>query len=166
MFNIGSLIIYSASGICQIDDICEKTYLGVTNTYYVLHPLDNTKLTISAPVDSDKVVMLGIIDRDEAEEILDSFKQPGTQWIERNSQRAHEYFDLIMTGKRKDISKVVNTLMRKKHEAELKQKKLSNQDAKLLTFVQNTLFTELAMSMNTTFDEILEKANNFIILND
>ena len=57
MFTIGDTIIYSVHGLCQIDDICEKTYSDVTRNYYVLHPLSQTNLTISVPVDSDKVIM-------------------------------------------------------------------------------------------------------------
>ncbi|HEY2420003.1 MAG TPA: CarD family transcriptional regulator, partial [Neobacillus sp.] len=58
MLNIGELIIYSGHGICKVDDICDKTYLGNTKTYYVLHPLVNShQLTISTPVDNEKVTM-------------------------------------------------------------------------------------------------------------
>lgn len=53
MFDIGDLIIYSGQGICHIDDICAKTYLDVTEAYYVLHPIENCKLTISIPVDKE-----------------------------------------------------------------------------------------------------------------
>ncbi|MGO5067087.1 MULTISPECIES: CarD family transcriptional regulator [unclassified Clostridium] len=66
MFSIGDLIIYSGQGICFIDDISKKTYGDFTKEYYVLHPIENYKLTISIPVDNDKVTMLEIIDRNEA----------------------------------------------------------------------------------------------------
>lgn len=166
MFNIGDLIIYSAQGICRIDDICEETYLGVTRSYYILHPLENCKLKISSPVDNDKVTMLELINRKEAEEILESFKLPGISWVEINSQRAQLYTQTVKQGNRKDISKVVNTLMRRKHKAEMNGKKLFEQDNRLLTFIQNILFTELAMSLNTTFDAINEKITNLISLNE
>ncbi|WP_256358056.1 CarD family transcriptional regulator [Bacillus sp. sid0103] len=74
MFNIGDLVIYSAHGICKIDDICEKTVSGTTRTYYELHPMDNDRqLTISIPVNTDKVVMLEPLQKAEAQEILESF---------------------------------------------------------------------------------------------
>ena len=98
MFSIGDLIIYSGQGICCIDDICAKTYCDVTRDYYVLHPIENCKLTISIPVDNDKVKMLRLIDRNEAEEIIESFKLPGINWIEICSQRAKIYFKIVMKG--------------------------------------------------------------------
>jgi CarD family transcriptional regulator len=135
MFNVGDLIIYSAHGICHIDDVCEKTYDGVTKNYYVLHPLQNTKLTISTPVDNTSVVMLELIQKDEAREILESFKIPGTGWIEKINQREQIYSGIVKTGNRSEISKIVNTLMRKAHEAERNKKKLYEHDRKLLTSI-------------------------------
>lgn len=165
MFNVGDLIIYSAHSICHIDDICEKTYFGDSRNYYVLHPLKDTKLTISTPVDNNKAVMLEIIQQDEAEEILNSFKQPGISWIEKSHQRFQIYSDIINSGNRKEISKIINTLMRKKYEVEMNQKKLYDRDHQLLTFTQNILFAELALSLHTTFEEIVEKVTRLITLN-
>lgn len=166
MFNVGDLVIYSVHGICHIDYICEKTYLDVTRNYYVLHPLQDSKLTISTPVDNDKVTMLELIHRDEAEEILESFKQPGISWIELGNQRTQIYYEIVRTGNRKEICKIVNTLMRKKHESEINGKKLNEPDNKLLAFVQNILFTELARSLNTTFEAIHEKTTRLISENE
>ncbi|MBU3142385.1 CarD family transcriptional regulator [Clostridium sp. CF012] len=162
MFNIGDLVIYSTHGICHIDDICEKTYLDITRNYYVLHPLQDSKLTISSPVDYHKVTMLELIHREEAEKILEFFKQPGISWIELNSQRTQIYYETIKTGNRKEICKIVNTLMRKKQESEISGKKLNEPDNKLLGFVQNILFTELAVALDTTFEAIYERSNSLI----
>lgn len=162
MFNIGDLIIYSAQGICHIDDICEKTYLGVTRNYYILHPMGDSKLKICTPVDNDKVTMLELVDRDEAERILESFRQPGVDWIELHDIRHQVYSKIIKSGDRMEISKLLNTLMRKKHEDEINGKKFSEKDNRLLSLIQNTLFAELAMSLHTTFEAINEKVSGLI----
>ena len=101
--------------------------------------------------------MLGIIGSDEAKEIVDSFKLPGKEWIEKSMNRIQVYSEIINTGNRKEISKIVNILMRKKHEAEINGKKLTYQDQKLLTSVQNIMFNELAISLNTTFEAIYKE---------
>ena len=126
------------------------------------HPLQDIKLIISTPVDNDKVTMLELIHKEEAEEILESFKQLGIDWIELNNQRTQIYYEAAKTGNRKEISKIVNTLMREKHKAEINGKKLLEQDNKLLIFIQNILFRELAVSLNTTFEEIHEKTISLI----
>src|SRR5881394_746055 len=102
MYNIGDLIIYSGHGICKVDSICDKTYFGHTKTYYVLHPLENShQLTISIPVDNENVNMSKLIQRDQAEEILESFKLPGVDWIENNHSRIQVYNEIVRTGNRK-----------------------------------------------------------------
>jgi CarD family transcriptional regulator len=158
MFNIGDLIIYSGHGICQIDDICEKTISGITRDYYVLHPMDtNPPLTISTPVKNDKVVMLELIREEEARKILDLFKKPGVKWDDNPNTRYNIYSQRINTGDRKEIAKVINTLMRKKIEAERKEKKLYERDQKLLSATQAILFKELSISLHTTMEEINER---------
>ena len=162
MFNIGDLIVYSSHGICHVDDICEMTYLGVAKDYYVLHPIENANLKINIPVDNDKVIMLELLNREEAEKIIESFNHPGVEWIEQCNDRIKIYSDIVKTGNRKDIARVANTLIREKIKAEKIEKKLYEKDSKLLTEIQNILFAELAVSLNTTFEKIDEKINRLI----
>ncbi|CAG9610443.1 CarD family transcriptional regulator [Pseudoneobacillus rhizosphaerae] len=162
MFDIGDVIIYSEHGLCQIDDICEKTIAGVTRTYYILHPLAQENLQISTPIDNNKVVMLKTMEREEAEQLLESFKKPGIAWIEEHKKRYHQYLELIQTGDRKVIADIAITLMQKNLELKENNKRLYDQDRKLLQTIQNILFNEMAMSMNTSFEEIEERVNNLI----
>ena len=74
MFTIGDLVIYSAHGVCRIDNICDKTISDVTRKYYELHPVDgNYRLAISVPVDSNKNLLTEIMDKEKANEILEIF---------------------------------------------------------------------------------------------
>jgi CarD family transcriptional regulator len=162
MFNIGEMIIYSSHGVCCIDDICARNFHGEEKKFYVLHPLDNEKLTISIPVDSTSVKMLELLNEDQAEEILDSFRLPGKSWIEITNERAQIFAETVKTGNRKEISKVVNTLMRRKLTCEIAGKKLNDKDKQLLSHVQGVLFMELAIALSTTYDAILERVTSMI----
>ena len=162
MFNIGDIIIHSAHGLCEIDDICEKTYGGATRSYYVLHPLENPKLIINIPIDSKQVVMQKMMQREEAEEILNCFQQPGIEWIEDNRQRSKQYKSLVNTGDRKEIAKVAITLMRKNHEASENKEKPYEPDRTLLANIKNIMFKELAVSLDTTYEDISKKVKHLI----
>lgn len=162
MFNVGDLIMYSTHGICQIDEVCEKTYLDVTKNYYVLHPLNNNKLKISTPVDNDKVMMVEIMDKERAEAILESFKLPGIEWIENNKERNKVYSDIVNSGNREEISKILSTLKRKNQEAIDDKVKFVDQDKALLTSLQNILLSELAYSLNVSTDSIFETVDSYI----
>lgn len=162
MFKIGDEIIYSVHGLCKIDDICEKTISGVTKQYYVLQPLGQSNLTISTPVDNDKVVILKKLTKDEAFEILQSFKQPGVDWIHDVKLRAKSYNQIIKAGNRNEIAKVANTLLRKENKLQNDKKRLYDYDRKLLTTIQDILFKELADALNTNLQHINDQIDSMI----
>lgn len=162
MFTIGDTIIYSVHGLCQIDDICEKTYSDVTRNYYVLHPLSQTNLTISVPVDSDKVIMLETMNREQAEEILKSFNEPGILWVEDVKKRKLQYNNIVKTGDRREIAKIANSLMRKNLEYSLDKKRMYDQDRRLLSTIQDLLFKELANSLDRSFEDISAQVDELI----
>ena len=162
MFNVGDTIIYSTHSLCKIDEISEQNYGNTTRSYYVLHPLENSKLSITIPVDSKQVIMQKVMEKEEANEIMDSFLMPGVEWIENVRQRTKEYKRLINTGDRKEIAKVVITLMEKKLEAKKEKKKIHDHDRVLLENIQNIMYRELAVSLDTSYEEIAEKIRHMI----
>ncbi|GAA0472129.1 CarD family transcriptional regulator [Alkalibacillus silvisoli] len=165
MLNIGDLIIYTSHGICRIDDISSMKINGVTKKYYVLHPIENDQqqLTINAPVDNDKIKMMKLINKDEAEKILESFDKEGAEWIDNPNLRSQTYKKVVNSGDRFDIAKVVNTLIKKKHELESNGKKFYEQDHKHLTNIQDILFKELALALDLSTDEIHQKINKRLL---
>jgi Transcriptional regulators, similar to M. xanthus CarD len=162
MFEVGNLIIYSSHGICRIDGISEKDISGVSRYYYDLHPLRSAGLKISIPVDNQSILMLDLIDKDEAEEIIQSFRLPGVDWIEKSTDRNHVYSNIINTGNRQEIAKVINTLMRQKHKVELNHKKLSQQDLHMLNNTQQILFNEIAISRDTSYEAVLDEVSGIM----
>lgn len=162
MFKVGDTIIYSAHGLCHIDDISEKTFSGVTKTYYVLHPLNNNKLEICTPVDNKSISMLEIMNKEEAIAILNVFTQPGIEWIEKTNHRTQTYSNIVRKGDREDIAKIIHTLMVKKYEIECNEKKFPEYDRKLLISIQNILFAELAISLDMTIEQIHTKVQEIL----
>ena len=164
MFNKGDLVLYSVHGICEIDDICEKTFSYVKREYYILHPIHDEKLSISIPVDSEKVSILELLTKEEAEEVVESFKDPslGTEWIIMDKERGEVYGDVVKKGDRQGIIKVANTLMRAKIDFEKQGKKFHEKDKKILEDIQKVLFSELAFSLETTLDEVKRKINKYV----
>lgn len=162
MFKVGDLIIYSIHGICRVDDICEKIFQDVRKDYYILHPIEDNKLTISAPVDSDKINMLEIITEKEAEEVLESFKQPGIQWIDVDTIRNREYSEIVKRGNRREIVQIFNTLLKVKNKVEDNGRKFYGNDKELFNNIQKILFGELAIALDSSLEEIDKRVMNII----
>ncbi len=156
MHKVGELITYSTHGICQIDNITSKTFNGVTKDYYELHPIDNEKLSISIPVVSNIAKILDIMEEKEARKVLHSFQEAGIEWIDNNRLRQQTYNEITRKGNRLEIAKILQTLMSKKLEAEENQKKLLDQDLKLLLSIQNIIYRELSYSLKIPTKSIIE----------
>lgn len=162
MFKKGDLILYSVHGICKVDDICERTISYMKKSYYILHPINDNNLSISTPVDNYKVKILELLTKEQAEEVLESFKNPGKEWIEIDRERSEIYNNIIKSGNRNEIIKIVNTLMRVKIDLEKEGKKFHEKDKKMMLDIQNILFSELAFSLNMESDEVAKKVNSYI----
>ena len=52
--------------------------------------------------------------------------------------------------------------MRKKFDADRNGKKIGDPDRRLLSSIQNILFKELAIALNTSFESIFEKTTRYI----
>lgn len=163
MLQIGDLIIYQVHGICRVDDICDQTYVGVTRTYYVLHPIENNhNLTVHIPVEKGKALLMKLIDKEEAEKVLQSFHSEGIEWIQRPQQRGHVYTGIVNTGNRIDIAKVANTLIQKKIELEKDGKKFNELDKKMLTNIEKIFFQEIAVALDTSVEDITDEVNRIL----
>jgi len=166
MLQIGDLTIYQENGICRVNDICEKTYGGKTRTYYVLQPIENSQqLTINIPVDNNKKGLSKLIDKAEAEEILQSFYSDGIEWIEKVQERDKAYTKIVNSRDRMEIAKVAKTLLLKKHELESVGKKFYRFDGELLTNIENILFKEMAIALDTSLDDVTTKINSIVVQN-
>lgn len=163
MFEVGDLIVYSGHGICKVDSISDRTIAGNTKKYYVLHPIDNSsKLTINTPVDNDESVISKLMSKQEAEKILESFKQDGVEWIDRPQLRSKEYNEAINTGDKEKVASVLNTLLRKKHQIELEEKKFYAQDQKLLDSIETILYKEMAIALDTSSGSIQKMVYRYL----
>ncbi|WP_164216463.1 CarD family transcriptional regulator [Virgibacillus sp. YIM 98842] len=162
MYQVGDLIIYSTHGLCKIEDISEKNIGGVSRTYYVMHPIEDAKLTISIPKAAGEKNMQSLMNKEEAQLIMESFRYPGIPWVEDARDRHKKFSGIVKTGERKEISRVANSLMRKEDELHSDKKRLSEQDRKLLESIQNILFQELAVSLDKPMEEIAEEVHSMI----
>lgn len=119
------------------------------------------------------VVLTGLSGSGKSSLAFDTIYADGQRrYMESLSSYARQFMgqmkrpEVVKQGNRKEIAKVVNTLMRKKYKAECNGRKFHKTDNYLLTYVENILFAELAMSFNTTFEEIYEKVMSLIAISE
>ena len=68
-FSIGDLIVYGETGVCRVDDIVEKEFMGEIRPCYKLQPLYQSCM-IFTPADNEAVFMRPIISAEEAKSLI------------------------------------------------------------------------------------------------
>ena len=73
MFKVGDHVVYGTNGVCLISDVTRSPFdKRDTRTFYVLKPLSGASTSlIYTPVDNEQVLMRPLLDRREAEALLE-----------------------------------------------------------------------------------------------
>ena len=70
MYEVGDLIVYGRTGICEVTEITTLKMDGVPKDklYYILRPVREKRGKVFTPVDNEKIVMRRVISKEEAED--------------------------------------------------------------------------------------------------
>lgn len=154
MFKKGDKVVYGKTGVCVIEDICEKEILrNQKKLYYVLNPMFQQNNVIYAPTDSNKVFMRHIITRKQADELILQIPE-----IRKNIKSENAASEDYRTGlESHDCSGLIELTARiyeKKQIAKENKKKLGFSDEKYMRLAEELLFGELAAALEIPYDEV------------
>lgn len=162
MYRVGEYLLYGGHGICVIDEVTKKYFSGKEKLYYCLHPLSHPDLTLFFPVDGDHSKLKKMLTKEEAQALINVFKEPAKEWIEKNTERSQYFNSIIKSEDRREIAELLNMLMRRKIKLKQEEKKLPMQETKLLQDVSNIFYNELAISLSTSTDEISKRISEIV----
>lgn len=162
MFQKGEKIIYGQTGVCVVEDICEKAFIkNQSKTYYVLKPLGIDNNVIYAPIQGGKVFMRRLITKPEAESLIDSIPEIVNSIPEVDFTK-EEYIEKINNHSLEELVSLTAVIYAKKLSATRLKKRLHNVDEKYLKIGENLLFGELAAVLEIEFDKVQEYIENKI----
>ena len=97
MYEVGDLIVYGRTGICEVTEITTLKMDGVPKDklYYILRPVREKHGKVFTPVDNEKIVMRKVISKEEAEELIREIPQIEGLWIGSEKQREEKYKECI-----------------------------------------------------------------------
>ena len=83
MYEVGDLIVYGRTGICEVTEITTLKMDGVPKDklYYILRPVHEKHGKVFTPVDNEKIVMRRVISKEEAEKLIREIPQIEGLWI-------------------------------------------------------------------------------------
>ena len=164
-FAIGDLIIYGETGVCRVDAIEMRPFLGEERQCYKLQPLYQS-CTIITPADNNNVFMRPIVSKDEAEELVDSIRNTQPQELPSAAPRvvSEKYDKIIKSHDCNQLISLTVSIYHKRKSLIDQKKKLSAIDESYMKKAEDLLFGELAAALNIDRSDVLgyieEKVNN------
>ena len=121
MFNIGDLIFYSKTGVCEVLEITEieSSAFSEPKLYYLLKPLYQD-CNISIPVDNDKVYMRPILSKEMVHELIDEIPhiEVKAYYSQNLNQLKNHYKEIMDSHSSKAMIELTLSVNKKRQEAE------------------------------------------------
>ena len=146
MYKVDEIILYDTEGVCRISEITEKTFGGKKQKYYILSTVSKNSMTIYVPVDNEKqtIKMRKILSSDEIYKLIRNMPNEDLIWIENDGERKEKYKQIIQSGDRRGLIKIIRTLHFQKEQLTKQGKKLHMSDEQFMKSAQKILHEEFS----------------------
>lgn len=165
MYQVGELVMYGVHGVCRIADVEEQTVDRKKVQYLVLEPKDQNSSRYLVPSGNPHAMakLRPVLSAGELEALLASPEVRENGWIPDENQRKQYYRDIIGSGDRLSLLRMVNTLHAHKLAQQAAGRKVHLCDENFLRDAQRLLSTEfsvvLGIDPGEVADYVIEKMN-------
>jgi CarD family transcriptional regulator len=148
-FKIGDMVAHPMHGAGIIDSIEVQKIDGVLREYYVMvMPVGD--MLVKIPKDTcEEIGVRKIMDREEAEKILNAMPEIDSLMSSNWNQRYRDNMLKIKSGDLTEVASVVKGLM-----ARDQNRGLSNGERKMLHTAKQIFISEIALSTGLTYSEV------------
>ena len=157
MFQINDTVIYGVHGVCKIENIEVKEFMGEKKEYYVLKPVNATAATIYAPTNNEKTLekMRRILSEQEVYHLIESMPEKEMIWFPNENERREQYKKVIAKGDHMELIGMIKALYLQKQKREAKGKHLYLSDERFFKEAENILYDEFQYVLNVKKEELL-----------
>lgn len=157
MFNVNDAVLYSVHGVCRIIEIQSQNFGGNDCLYYVLKPVYNGFSTFFVPVDNEALTskMKKVLSQEEIHNIIHSMPQEDLIWIEDDNERKEKYNEILKSGDRTGLVRIIKTLYARQQQLKEKRKKLHIADERFMHEAEKMLYEEFAYVLNIEQDQVI-----------
>lgn len=155
MFQIGDYVVYGVHGVCRVVGMEKQLVNRRRSLFMVLEPLAQTESRFYLPTEKPAAMakLKAVISRDELIELLTSDLVHQGEWIQDENQRKQYYRELIGSGDRISLMKMVSSLYRYKESQLASGRKFHLSDDNFLRDAEKLLSSEIALVMEMTQEE-------------
>lgn len=155
MFQIGDQVVYGIHGVCRVADTEKQIVNKKTVSYLVLEPVGQEGARYLVPMASAAAMskLRPMLNPQEMEELLQSAEVRQDNWIKEENLRKQTYRELISSGNRAELMRMVHTLYVHKKNQTAAGKKVHLADDNFLRDAEKLLASEIAVVMGMQNDE-------------
>lgn len=166
MYTIGDVVIYKNDGVCKIADIIIKSFKDKNIEYYVLQPVHNSNAEIFVPKNNPDLInkMRNLLTKDEVMQIIEALPNEEEICISDEAERKEKFKEILTSGNRTELVRLVKTLYNHKQNQKQYGKKLHIADERILKDAEKILHDEFAYVLGISTEAvpsfIAENINN------
>lgn len=160
MTNIGDKVIYKASGICTVEELCKQSIPDSgsreKSDCYLLRPLSDPAIKIYVPL-SNEVLMAQIrpiLTPEQMLALIEQVSDLGMDWIEEMRARTLAFRDVLGSGDRARLCAMIKLLYERRDALTKQGKKLYAADETALKKAEKLLFEEAAFVLEMSCEDI------------
>ena len=155
MYQIGDQVVYGIHGVCNIVEQEKRVVDRKTVTYLVLEPVGQDGSRYLVPTHNQAAMgkLRPMLSPAELENLLHSSEIREDGWIREENLRKAAYKELITSGDRAGLLKMIYSLYNHKKNQMASGKKVHLADDKFLRDAEKLLASEISVVMNLPADE-------------
>ena len=155
MFEIGEFIVHGNAGVCKVEKIGPlESSFDKEKIYYTLSPCYTSGSKVFTPVDTTKIIMRPVIEKDEAKQLIDNIDKIDNLWIQEEKQREADYKESFKKCDCTELVRIIKTIYLHKQERIEQGKKITAVDDRYFKLAEDRLYGELAVSLEMEKDEV------------
>ena len=159
MFHAGDLVVYGATGVCQVEDVSPPASgadaSADSRLFYRLNPLHHDGV-IYTPAENGKVPIRPVMSAQEAQALIDEIpsihavicRAPTTQAL------AQHYQAVVRSHNCREIAEMMISIYAKRQQAQAQNRRLGAVDERYMKQAEVLLYGELAAALQIPFNEM------------
>ena len=162
MFKIGDVVVYSTSGVCEVEEITTKAFGDAEFEYYVLKPLMQKAATVFVPTKNEALSkkIHPVLTKDEFNALFETVKATQPKRPETEADRKQRFSEILEKGDRLALFMMVYDLNLYAKQQQENGRRLHLADERLLSAAEQVLFEEIAYAFDITLLEAEELADS------
>ena len=157
MFRINDTVMYGMHGVCKIEDITKKEFMGTSKDYYVLKPINDVTATLYVPMHNEKLLekMRKIISKKEVYHLIETMPETSTVWFQNENERKEQYKKIIAAGNHTELIGMIKAIYIQKLKREEEGKHLYISDERFFKEAERILYEEFQYILDIKREELL-----------